>query len=280
MPSITLRRCTGNVKSSKTLYGTTVDEAQRASHLAAHSLGVTFFPGKPDYRGNIYYEKSDGAPFMVNFKKKPLRPTNLYAPLRRLRRELLRQRLQSGNLHENGGAVPAQRFDVLGFADFGCSSARLQVPHASSTGTRTFFMIGGLQDPGLSGQIPDPNPDKFGENLVFCLCQIPTFFTKIAQAWGKSRQNRAGGRKFSKFSLWEAKIWVWTVISSDFGSLACSNPDKIAQNLRFGSRQIHLLWEQAFGANWWDKPGSWVSMAGATSESSDARVSDFDTVIP
>jgi hypothetical protein len=68
MSSVILRRCSGSPKS-KSLYDNVVEEAeaQRDSHLAAHTLDQTFFRSPPDYRGNINFQKADGTPFMVNF---------------------------------------------------------------------------------------------------------------------------------------------------------------------------------------------------------------------
>ncbi len=37
------------------------------------------------------------------------------------------------------------------------------------------------EDPGLCHQMPDPNPDKFGEIFALPLCQIPTNLPKIGR---------------------------------------------------------------------------------------------------
>ncbi|KAJ6630060.1 hypothetical protein B0H10DRAFT_1939297 [Mycena sp. CBHHK59/15] len=42
-------------------------EALGDTSLAAHEIDRTFFRAEPDYKGNIYYEKSDGTPFMASF---------------------------------------------------------------------------------------------------------------------------------------------------------------------------------------------------------------------
>ncbi|KAJ6600086.1 hypothetical protein B0H10DRAFT_1958891 [Mycena sp. CBHHK59/15] len=42
------------------MYDTFVEEAQ-----AAHDINSTFFPAKPDQKGNIYYQKADGTPFVA-----------------------------------------------------------------------------------------------------------------------------------------------------------------------------------------------------------------------
>ncbi|KAJ7687340.1 hypothetical protein B0H14DRAFT_3907374 [Mycena olivaceomarginata] len=68
MSSVTLRRCAVIGKSNKTLYDGVLAQAE-AHHklqLANHTLSETFFPSKPDRRGNLYYEKADGTPFVAS----------------------------------------------------------------------------------------------------------------------------------------------------------------------------------------------------------------------
>ncbi|KAJ7513266.1 hypothetical protein B0H11DRAFT_20181 [Mycena galericulata] len=69
MSSLTIRRCTINNKTGKTMYDGFVEEAEALgdTSLAAHEFDRTFFRAEPDYKGNIYYEKSDGTPFMASF---------------------------------------------------------------------------------------------------------------------------------------------------------------------------------------------------------------------
>ncbi|KAJ7501305.1 hypothetical protein B0H11DRAFT_2224657 [Mycena galericulata] len=52
-----------------TMYDGFVEEAEALgdTSLAAHEIDRTFFRTEPDYKGNIYYEKSDGTPFMASF---------------------------------------------------------------------------------------------------------------------------------------------------------------------------------------------------------------------
>ncbi|KAF8146355.1 hypothetical protein K438DRAFT_2028304 [Mycena galopus ATCC 62051] len=69
MSSVALRRCTVVGKTVKTLYDGVLAQADAHPQfqLANNALGDTFFPSKPDRRGNIYYEKADGTPFVANF---------------------------------------------------------------------------------------------------------------------------------------------------------------------------------------------------------------------
>ncbi|KAJ6605033.1 hypothetical protein B0H10DRAFT_2229244 [Mycena sp. CBHHK59/15] len=69
MNSLTVRRCTVNNKTGKTMYNGFVEEAEALgdTSLAAHEIDRTFFRAEPGYKGNIYYEKSDGTPFMASF---------------------------------------------------------------------------------------------------------------------------------------------------------------------------------------------------------------------
>ncbi|KAJ7447025.1 hypothetical protein FB451DRAFT_1412084 [Mycena latifolia] len=69
MSSITLRRCTIERKSGKTMYDGIVDEAKALgdTNLCAHELDATFIRAKPDFSGNIYYENFDGTPFVASF---------------------------------------------------------------------------------------------------------------------------------------------------------------------------------------------------------------------
>ncbi|KAJ7448419.1 hypothetical protein FB451DRAFT_1243090 [Mycena latifolia] len=69
MSSITLRRCTIERKSGKTMYDGIVDEPKALgdTNLCAHELDATFIRAKPDFSGNIYYENFDGTPFVASF---------------------------------------------------------------------------------------------------------------------------------------------------------------------------------------------------------------------
>ncbi|KAJ6597301.1 hypothetical protein B0H10DRAFT_2441748 [Mycena sp. CBHHK59/15] len=69
MSSITLRRCAVDRKTGKTMYDALVEEARALgdSHLGAHGINSTFFRANPDAKGNIFYEKPDGAPFLASF---------------------------------------------------------------------------------------------------------------------------------------------------------------------------------------------------------------------
>jgi hypothetical protein len=51
------------------MYDTIVEEAEAmgGTNLANHIFGETFFRSEPDFNGNIYYEKPDGNPLVVNF---------------------------------------------------------------------------------------------------------------------------------------------------------------------------------------------------------------------
>ncbi|KAJ7765890.1 hypothetical protein DFH07DRAFT_1014444 [Mycena maculata] len=69
MSSITLRRCTVDRKTGKTMYDVLVEEAQALgdSSLSAHGIDTTFFRANPDNKGNIFYQKVDGTPFVASF---------------------------------------------------------------------------------------------------------------------------------------------------------------------------------------------------------------------
>ncbi|KAJ7842469.1 hypothetical protein B0H14DRAFT_3691970 [Mycena olivaceomarginata] len=69
MPSLLTRRCVMDNKTHKNMYDTIVEEAEAmgGTNLANHIFGETFFRSEPDFNGNIYYEKSDGNPLVVNF---------------------------------------------------------------------------------------------------------------------------------------------------------------------------------------------------------------------
>ncbi|KAJ7120760.1 hypothetical protein C8R43DRAFT_79896 [Mycena crocata] len=69
MSSITLRRCTVDRKTGKSLYDGWVEEARALgeSNLGAHEIDSTFFRADPDPKGNIFYRKADGTPFVANF---------------------------------------------------------------------------------------------------------------------------------------------------------------------------------------------------------------------
>ncbi|KAJ6612629.1 hypothetical protein B0H10DRAFT_2192374 [Mycena sp. CBHHK59/15] len=69
MSSITLRRCTVDRKTGKTMYDVLAEEAQALgdSNLGAHEIDSTFFRASPDPKGNIFYQKSDGTPFVASF---------------------------------------------------------------------------------------------------------------------------------------------------------------------------------------------------------------------
>ncbi|KAJ6599657.1 hypothetical protein B0H10DRAFT_2231148 [Mycena sp. CBHHK59/15] len=69
MSSITLRRCTVERKTGKTMYERFFEEAQamRDAVLSAHEIDITFFRDKPNTRGNVYYHTSDSTPFSANF---------------------------------------------------------------------------------------------------------------------------------------------------------------------------------------------------------------------
>ncbi|KAJ7776485.1 hypothetical protein DFH07DRAFT_980635 [Mycena maculata] len=69
MSSITLRRCTIDRKTGKTLYDRIVEEAQGTgeTYLSAHNIDSSFFRTRPNAKGNIYYQKADGTLFVANF---------------------------------------------------------------------------------------------------------------------------------------------------------------------------------------------------------------------
>lgn len=69
MSSITLRRCTVDQKTGKTFYDRVVEDGNAVGefNLSSHEFGVTFFRDEPNSKGNIYYHKSGGNAFSVNF---------------------------------------------------------------------------------------------------------------------------------------------------------------------------------------------------------------------
>ncbi|KAJ7838946.1 hypothetical protein B0H14DRAFT_3869894 [Mycena olivaceomarginata] len=69
MSSITLRRCSVDRKTGKTMYDRFLEEAQAMGDaiLSAHEIDVSFFRDKPNARGNIHYHTSQGTPFLANF---------------------------------------------------------------------------------------------------------------------------------------------------------------------------------------------------------------------
>ncbi|KAJ7508074.1 hypothetical protein B0H11DRAFT_2185139 [Mycena galericulata] len=69
MSSITLRRCTIDRKTGKTFYDRIVEEAQAMgeTYLSAHNIDASFFRTHPNAKGNIYYQKADGTPFVATF---------------------------------------------------------------------------------------------------------------------------------------------------------------------------------------------------------------------
>ncbi|KAF7355816.1 ATP-dependent DNA helicase [Mycena venus] len=69
MSSITLRRCSVDRKSGKTMYDRFLEEAQAMGNaiLSVHEIDVSFFRDMPNSRGNIYYHTSEGTPFLTNF---------------------------------------------------------------------------------------------------------------------------------------------------------------------------------------------------------------------
>ncbi|KAJ7739458.1 hypothetical protein DFH07DRAFT_965748 [Mycena maculata] len=56
-------------KTGKTMYDVLVEDAQAlgASNLSTHEIDSTFFRGCPDPKGNVFYQKSDGTPFVASF---------------------------------------------------------------------------------------------------------------------------------------------------------------------------------------------------------------------
>ena len=52
------------------------------------------------------------------------------------------------------------------------------------------------KNPGLSGQMPDPNPDKFWEIFAFSLCEIPTKSLQIARRLVANPDKKLAGGKF------------------------------------------------------------------------------------
>ncbi|KAJ6613655.1 hypothetical protein B0H10DRAFT_1951293 [Mycena sp. CBHHK59/15] len=65
MSSITLRHCTVDRKTGKT-----IARALSDSNLGAHEIDSTFFRASPDPKGNIFYQKSDGTPLVTTFVAK------------------------------------------------------------------------------------------------------------------------------------------------------------------------------------------------------------------
>ncbi|KAJ7436122.1 hypothetical protein FB451DRAFT_1194131 [Mycena latifolia] len=101
------------------------------------------------------------------------------------------------------------------------------------------FRPGLNEDPGLSGQMPDPNPDKFWKKVVFSLFQIPTFFAGIDLRPGADPDKKvAAAREF--FENWprRAKILGRGLFQSRQirPRISDKNPDKLTCS---GNR--HLL---------------------------------------
>ncbi|KAJ6563532.1 hypothetical protein B0H10DRAFT_1966044 [Mycena sp. CBHHK59/15] len=83
MPSIHTRRCTVDRRTDKTMYDTVVEEAQAMgdTNLGAHEINSTFFPAKPDQKGNIYYQKATALlSWPPLLRKSDLRPRELGWP--------------------------------------------------------------------------------------------------------------------------------------------------------------------------------------------------------
>jgi hypothetical protein len=69
LSSITLRRCVVDRKVGKTQYDSWVEEVRALGDcdLGANEIDSTFFRMDPDPKGNIFYQKNDGATFTASF---------------------------------------------------------------------------------------------------------------------------------------------------------------------------------------------------------------------
>ncbi|KAJ7730048.1 hypothetical protein B0H14DRAFT_2640305 [Mycena olivaceomarginata] len=69
MSSITLRRCVVDRDTNKTMYDRVLEDVEALGDtiLSKHEIDKTFFRAKPDFKGNIYYEKSGGKSFRAHF---------------------------------------------------------------------------------------------------------------------------------------------------------------------------------------------------------------------
>ncbi|KAJ7369194.1 hypothetical protein DFH08DRAFT_984157 [Mycena albidolilacea] len=73
MSSITLRRCVVDRDTNKTMYDRVLEDVEALGDtiLSKHEIDKTFFRAKPDFKGNIYYEKSGGKSFRAHFIAEP-----------------------------------------------------------------------------------------------------------------------------------------------------------------------------------------------------------------
>lgn len=69
MSSITLRRSVVDRDTNKTMYDRVLEDVEALGDtiLSKHEIDKTFFRAKPDFKGNIYYEKSGGKSFRAHF---------------------------------------------------------------------------------------------------------------------------------------------------------------------------------------------------------------------
>ncbi|KAJ7844013.1 hypothetical protein B0H14DRAFT_3139460 [Mycena olivaceomarginata] len=73
MSSITLRRSVVDRDTNKTMYDRVLEDVEALGDtiLSKHEIDKTFFRAKPDFKGNIYYEKSGGKSFRAHFIAEP-----------------------------------------------------------------------------------------------------------------------------------------------------------------------------------------------------------------
>ncbi|KAJ7824187.1 hypothetical protein B0H14DRAFT_2597423 [Mycena olivaceomarginata] len=69
MNSITLRRCVVDRDTNKSMYDRVLEDVEALGDtiLSKHEISKMFFHAKPDFKGNIYYEKSGGKSFRAHF---------------------------------------------------------------------------------------------------------------------------------------------------------------------------------------------------------------------
>ncbi|KAJ7336859.1 hypothetical protein DFH08DRAFT_964817 [Mycena albidolilacea] len=73
MSSITLHHCVVDHDTNKTMYDWVLKDVEALGDtiLSKHEINKTFFRTKPDFKGNIYYEKSGGKSFRAHFITEP-----------------------------------------------------------------------------------------------------------------------------------------------------------------------------------------------------------------
>ncbi|KAJ7817262.1 hypothetical protein B0H14DRAFT_3877542 [Mycena olivaceomarginata] len=69
MSSITLRHCVVDPDTNKTMYDQVLEDFKALGDtiLSKHEIDKMFFRAKPDFKGNIYYEKPGGKSFRAHF---------------------------------------------------------------------------------------------------------------------------------------------------------------------------------------------------------------------